>query len=336
MDKYLSTPSAAMSKKSTKKKPSTQEVSITPAMLRSKPKNNTAGSQDTSPLQLPISRGVSSSAPLLDEEPPSPHWSTPSSPGTNAQSDQAQAISVAQAVSDILMPLLDKRLDLLHVSINSALSQITSITQRIGEMETRIAATEADLSTSHRAVENHESQIRLLQEKIDDLENRSRRCNLRFIGIPETIKGEDLSAFITNDLTAALGLSFPQDPPLIERAHRLGGTVFKDGGRPRPTIAKFFHYSTKEKILQSYRNQRTLLVRSHKILVFQDFSAAVTAKRKLFTPTCKYLVDHGIKFQLQYPAKLRVMDNGQTITYMDSTAAEARYLRGAPDQDGNP
>lgn len=59
---------------------------------------------------------------------------------------------------------------------------------------------------------------------------------MRFVGIPEVIKGEDLSHFITHDLTAALGLSFPQEPPLIERAQQLGGALHDENTRPRPVI----------------------------------------------------------------------------------------------------
>lgn len=142
--------------------------------------------------------------------------------------------------------------------------------------------------------------------------------------------------FIAKDLTAALGSTFPQDPPLIERAHRIGGALANGSNHPRPSIAKFFHYITKEKILQAFRTQRTLSVRNCKILVFQDFSAAVTAKHKLFNPTCKFLVDHGIRFQLQYPAKLKVTENDQIVTYADPTTAEAYFLRDAPPHEGDP
>lgn len=50
----------------------------------------------------------------------------------------------------------------------------------------------------------------------------------------------------------------------------------------------------------------TTTVQGHKILIIRDFSAAVTAKRKLFIPIVKYLVDDNIKFQLQYPPKLKM------------------------------
>lgn len=335
MDKYLSASASTMSKKLNKKL-NPQEASATPSSLRSRTKVTDVSAQAVFSSQLNTQQDMLSPDLPAREEPSSPHWSTPSSPGASTLPDQAQAVSVAQAVSDILMPMLDRKLDLLHVSINSALSQITNMTQRVGEMETRIAAAETDLTTSQRTVDSHETILRQLQDKIDDLENRSRRCNLRFVGIPETIKGEDLSAFIAKDLTAALGLTFPQDPPLIERAHRIGGALTTGGNRPRPTIAKFFHYITKEKSLQAFRSQRTLMVRNCKILVFQDFSAAVTAKRKLFNPTCKYLVDHDIRFQLQYPARLRVTENGQVVTYTDPTTAEAHFLRDAPPHEGDP
>lgn len=258
-------------------------------------------------------------------------WSAPSSPSDCPMDVNLQATTVAQEVSRLLMPMLDKRLDLLHTSINSALSQVTSLTERLGELESRTVHCETELSTTSQEVSQHDEIIKQLQEKIDDLENRSRRSNLRFIGIPESVKGDDLIKFLAMDLPSALDLSFPNTLPLIERAHRLGGPPPPEAARPRPAIAKFLHYTVKEKILQAYRQRRTIIVRDHRILIFQDFSPAVTARRKLFSPICKDLIDKGIRFQLLYPAKLKVVQNGQTSIFTDPSVARAQLHLQDPD-----
>lgn len=61
-----------------------------------------------------------------------------------------------------------------------------------------------------------------LRDKIEDLENQSRRNNLRFVGIPESLIGPALITFLSADLPKALGLDSPPDPQSIERAYRLG------------------------------------------------------------------------------------------------------------------
>lgn len=124
------------------------------------------------------------------------------------------------------------------------MSQVTLLKQRIGELETRTAQCKSDVSSAIQMVSQHDSTIQHL-EKIDDLENHSCRNNLRFVGNPESFKGEDLLMFLALDLQSALGLTLPNDPPLIERAHRLGGMPQPDVNRPRPAIVKFLHYATK-------------------------------------------------------------------------------------------
>lgn len=58
--------------------------------------------------------------------------------------------------------------------------------------------------------------------KIDDLENRSRRSNLRLLGLPEKSEGNDACTFLENWLPEALDMEPLRKPLAIERAHRIG------------------------------------------------------------------------------------------------------------------
>lgn len=115
--------------------------------------------------------------------------------------------------------------------------------------------------------------------------------------------------------------------------HNLHCPRFTAGANPppKPVIAKFFYYIMKEKILQSSRQQCSTTVQSPEILIFQDSQQLL---QKLFTPIWKYLLDHNIKFQLQYPAKLRISENGQVTTYMD--LEEANILQDVPFKVNTP
>lgn len=230
-------------------------------------------------------------------------------------------------MSRLLMPLFDKRLEMLHSSINSALSQINTNAQKIADLENRLASYEVTTANMEQALAQHQDSERLLHDKIEDLENRSRRSNLRFIGIPESFGGAALLTFLTTDLTKALAMDEPPDPYSIERAHRIGpqrppGEV---NGRPRPVIAKYLNWAVKEKVLRAYRRKGMLQIGENNILIFQDFSAGVTIKRKAFTPICKYLHDQAIRFQLLYPAKLRVQVDGRQLLFDDPVLARRHF-----------
>ncbi|KAJ1123473.1 hypothetical protein NDU88_001942 [Pleurodeles waltl] len=63
--------------------------------------------------------------------------------------------------------------------------------------------------------------LQFLRAKITDLEDASRRDNVRFFGIPEHKEGSDVKAFLKNFLPELTGLTF--SPPLeFQTAHRIG------------------------------------------------------------------------------------------------------------------
>lgn len=238
---------------------------------------------------------------------------------------------MAQEVSRILLPLFDKRLDALHSSINSALAQITTNAQKIADLETRMVACESSITEVDTAVSQRQNAEIILRDKLEDLENRERRNNLRFIGIPEEFTGDSLLQVLVKDIPSALQMDLTPDPLMIERAHRIGPPRRERDSRPRPVIARFLNWTIKERFLRAYRNSASLQVNDHKILIFQDFSALVTARRKAFVPVCRSLHNRNIRFQLLYPAKLRVTMNGKTTFYEDPTEASRSILG-----DGDP
>lgn len=69
----------------------------------------------------------------------------------------------------------------------------------------------------------------------------------------------------------------------------------------------------KERFLKAYRRIQTLQIKDHQVLIFQDFSSAVATKRKAFTLLCHLLYDRNIRFQLLYPAKLKVKIDGKIL-----------------------
>lgn len=72
---------------------------------------------------------------------------------------------------------------------------------------------------NYSSVQNHEGALQMLQDKIEALENRSRRNNLRIIGVPESMKPEALIHLCSMAIPAALGIN---SQCTVERAHRIG------------------------------------------------------------------------------------------------------------------
>ncbi|KAG8558445.1 hypothetical protein GDO81_016995 [Engystomops pustulosus] len=86
-----------------------------------------------------------------------------------------------------------------------------------------------------------------MADKIEDLENRSRRSNIRMVGLPESITLPHLHRIFSETLPQLLGM---QSPVKVERAHRIGPlresrspSSQQTGGeeRSRQAIAKYLN-----------------------------------------------------------------------------------------------
>lgn len=88
-----------------------------------------------------------------------------------------------------------------------------------------------------------------LKAKAVDLEARSRRNNVRIIGLPESIEGPRPTDFFALLLTQLLGKDILPVPPELDRAHWTLAPKPKQGEKPRPVIIRFHNYKTKEKVL---------------------------------------------------------------------------------------
>ncbi|RXN04052.1 putative transposase element L1Md-A101/L1Md-A102/L1Md-A2 [Labeo rohita] len=89
-----------------------------------------------------------------------------------------------------------------------------------------------------------------MSNDLDDLENRSRRANLRIINIPEGSEdGKDPIGFVSGLLKDSMENVF-DSPPELERAHRALRPRLGPGQPPRPFIVCFHRYQEKERALQ--------------------------------------------------------------------------------------
>lgn len=165
---------------------------------------------------------------------------------------------------------------------------------------------------------------------MDDLENRSRRSNIRIVGIPESVKMAELYKICLHEIPKALGID---KECIVERAHRLGAAQVDRRG-PRQVIAKYLNYSDKGAIRQRFRTNRELQIGGQDDLISADYSPDLSKRRKNFSKVCTQLYQRQIKFSLAYPATLYVAmpDGGQHI-YYDHTEAERFILNLDNDQE---
>lgn len=220
--------------------------------------------------------------------------------------------------------LMQQSTESLKGSVDSLGQQLKSFNDRLNQTEVIVGENFEKLTKMEASVKSLQSQTRILQEQVDDLENRSRRSNLRIINIPEGSEtGQDPTKFIADLLMETTGTEVFSSPPEIERAHRSLGPRPGDGDRekPRTFIVKFLRYQDKERVLR-WARQHKLDYGGCVLRVYPDISASLAKKRAAFNGVKNSLYRDGIKFRLLHPARLQVsFRNG---TYMFDTPQKAQ------------
>lgn len=170
---------------------------------------------------------------------------------------------------------IDEALALLAESVTKLCETTEGYSRRITDLE------EALSSYSDRTVDLEEmcaslkNSNKLLADTVDDLENRSRRCNLRVINLAEEVEGTDPVEFMSGFFAEVLGSDLFPTPPILDRAHCLGAPRCGPNSKPRPMIVKFHYYQDKECTLRVSRD--TLNYHGERVVFFPDYSAIVNA-----------------------------------------------------------
>uniref|UniRef100_A0A3Q2VGQ4 L1 transposable element RRM domain-containing protein n=1 Tax=Haplochromis burtoni TaxID=8153 RepID=A0A3Q2VGQ4_HAPBU len=137
-----------------------------------------------------------------------------------------------------------------------------------------------------------EKEMLTLRRRSEDLEARSRRNNIRIVGVREGAEtGKTPLEFIAGLLKEKLGLSVT---PTLDRAHRtLGARRDGAGAPPRAFVVRCHYYIEKEEILKKAREmERTPEGRSGRIHIFPDYTQEVNNKRAAFKEARSLLIDY--------------------------------------------
>lgn len=225
--------------------------------------------------------------------------SSGSSGETDAESNILLAIqSMSKTMTD--------RFDLLEASMASTQASLVCLGDRIKEVENATADYDRRISLVEQKCAKVQSENKALCEKVIDLEARSRRQNIKIVGLPERIENGRPTEFLTKFIPDLLGTSNFSTSLEVDRAHRLGRQPSGEDARPRVMIARIHHFQVKEKILQLARQQFPLRYEGRPIHIFPDLPAEVMRQRQAFNNFRKRLREAGLRSGFIYPAKLRV------------------------------
>ncbi len=168
---------------------------------------------------------------------------------------------------------------------------------------------------------------KLLMDKTEDLKSRTRRQNLRMLGIPENSEGPQITSFMTQFFAETLDMDIPDGPEMLDRAYRLASRPgLGANAPPRPMIVRVHHFRVKQHILQRAREKGPLSFRGQPVHIFPDFTTEVASRRASLNNIKQKLRTANIRYGLLFPARLWITFNGGRYSFTAPEDAEKFYM----------
>ncbi|KAJ1202483.1 hypothetical protein NDU88_006283 [Pleurodeles waltl] len=166
---------------------------------------------------------------------------TSTTTGPHASSPPIQPIAISDKEQSTIMERILQEITAVSCRIEEMDAYISSLTLETKFMRSDIAGFQSrvtglehlmgSLETQVATSQDRDQDLLYLRSKLTDLEDRSRRDNIRLLGIPENEEGTDIQAFLGSILPKWTSLDF--DPPFeFQRAHRVGPKRSDKSSRP--------------------------------------------------------------------------------------------------------
>ncbi|KAJ1097950.1 hypothetical protein NDU88_003066 [Pleurodeles waltl] len=206
-------------------------------------------------------------------------------------------------------------------------SKINLLTDRLGKLEAVVEDQEERLSVHTKDISQLKFGEKILQDKLESLENNMRRNNIRLLGVPEGLEGEDIKGYVISLIRESIpSLAFLNLEEDIQRVHR--DPFRKNPGRknPRRILINFATYTIKEKILSEAIKAGTFSKGDWSLRVILDVSRAMLDRQWELGNFMQELRSLGATVQLRFPAALRIMwrnkmynmrDPGEVRTFIE-------------------
>ncbi|KAL1265745.1 hypothetical protein QQF64_003772 [Cirrhinus molitorella] len=242
--------------------------------------------------------------------------------------DQITLQTLWEAIQQIKTDMLthfDAKSDSIHSSLSSISISLSTLGDQVNLLEQRVSANEDNVQACVTRVQTLDKENSYLIDKVDELENRSRRNNLRFVGVKESSEGNDIAGFMSRLIPLILGQDNFSTPPIIEWAYR--SPTERQSGRAssRPVMVKLLNFQDKLKILRIAREKK-LEYNGTRIYIYPDFSADLMKRRRSFDPVKRKLRELNMKYFLRYPCTLCVLVDGKQQRFNCHKEAEAVFM----------
>ncbi|CAJ1057830.1 uncharacterized protein LOC117557980 [Xyrichtys novacula] len=164
-----------------------------------------------------------------------------------------------------------------------------------------------------------------LEERCEQMESHSRKCNVRIHSVGEKITERgDMVEFVKEIIRDKLGVGLEEIS--IAAAHRIGKKTGTED-RPRSIIVRFQNENMKQRVLRTAWETKDLKIRDKRIYFEEDFTDWVYKERGQCGKIRKQLLEKNIKSRIVYPPKLKVFEKDGQYKLFDNPQAAAEGVR---------
>ncbi len=217
-------------------------------------------------------------------------------------SDEEMMLSTSVLKSELeknrvaIMSEIQASLSPINLSLDAVCKKLEAYEPRITDMEVWLSDHSDRLNHLEKQVDKLQSGNKELLAKTEDLENRSRRNNLRIIGLPEGCEGRAATALMSKFFVDLLQDGSFTDLPELDRAHRTLRAKPAEGERPRPIIVWFLCFQQKQQVIAIAWKKGQLMYQGQRIFIFPDLSNALAKKQATFNSVKTKLQQKAVKF----------------------------------------
>lgn len=265
--------------------------------------------------------------------------STAGASGANGASGALTAAQVSDLLEQYRVKLADdlkSSFDTLVTKLDKIQAEVSGHGQRISDLESNAEGVSQRLEQLEATCASLREDNTLLKSKLSDLEGRSRRQNIRIVGLPESVEGPRPTAFFSQLLVEVFGDQTLSSPPELDRAHR--SLIPKPGPdeRPRPVIIRFHRFQIKDSVMREARKLGTVEYRGHKLRFYEDYSADVLKQRAAYRIVMAELYSRGLRPSLLFPAKLRITLPSGEKRWLSSVSAATKFIQSMEEDQHAP
>uniref|UniRef100_A0A5F8H5U7 L1 transposable element RRM domain-containing protein n=1 Tax=Monodelphis domestica TaxID=13616 RepID=A0A5F8H5U7_MONDO len=212
-----------------------------------------------------------------------------------------------------------------------AKDEIQSLRTRVKQLESSDLTRQQDTIRQNKKNEKIEENVKHLIHKTDDLENRSRRDNLRIIGLPEDHdKRKSLDIILEEIIQENCPEILEQEGKVeIEKIHRSPPVFNPQLTTPRNVIAKFKNNQIKEQVLQAAK-KKPFRYHGNMVRITQDLSASTLKDRKAWNMIFRKARELGLQPRIKYPSKLTIFLQGKVWSFNTTEEFQA-FINKRPD-----